>query len=95
MRITDSHREKLCEMIYFAFVEIRQLGSTGKAEQAADLADAFHNLPRSMWQEDFSLEYFRDAFLAPYQTKYPEERAWDYVARVQEILAMGEDFSTN
>jgi hypothetical protein len=41
MRITDDHRRTLCEMIHFAFEEIRLLASTGNGEQAAGLADAF------------------------------------------------------
>jgi hypothetical protein len=95
MRITDAHRRKLCELIHFAFVEIRLLGSTGKAEQAADLADAFHNLPKEMWKEDFSLEYFRDAFLLEYQEKYPDERIRNYIALVNNMLATGTDPSAN
>jgi len=82
-------------MIHFAFVEIRLLGSTGKAEQAADLADAFHNLPREMWRENFSLEYFRDAFLVDYQEKYPDQRIKNYIAVVNRMLDEGEDYRGN
>src|SRR5215510_8245439 len=42
---TESERQQLCEMLHFALLEIRMLGWNGKASQAADLADAFHNLP--------------------------------------------------
>jgi aminoglycoside phosphotransferase len=66
---------------------MRLLGWAGKAQQAADLADAFHNLPTGMWQVDFNLQLFRDAFLVPYQQKYPQGRARDYVAMVDEIIA--------
>jgi hypothetical protein len=38
----------LCSMIHDAFCEIRQLAWAGRAEQAADLADAFHNIPKEM-----------------------------------------------
>jgi hypothetical protein len=85
---TDAQRKKLCEMMHYAFIEMRLLGWGGKAEQAADLADAFHNLPRDMWREDFSLRFFRDAFLKVYQQKYPEGRVRDYVTMVDEIAAM-------
>ena len=81
--------------MHFAFVEICQLGWAGKSEQAAELADAFHNLPKEMWKEDFSLEFLRDAFLTAYQEKYPEGRIRDYVAIVNEILAEGEDCAKN
>lgn len=95
MQITDAQRRKLCEMMYFAFLEIRLLGLSGKAAQAADLAEAFHNLPKDMWKEEFTLEYFRDSFLVVYQQKYPEERVRDYLLMAEEIIAMGEDYSGN
>lgn len=85
---TDAQRRKLCEMMHMAFVEMRLLGWGGKAEQAADLADAFHNLPTDIWSEDFSLQFFRDSFLGVYQRKYPVGRTRDYVAMVDEIIAM-------
>lgn len=85
---TDSQRRKLCEMMHHAFIEMRLLGWGGKSEQAADLADAFHNLPRDIWHDEFSLQFFRDSFVAVYQRKYPEGRSRDYVAMVDEIIAM-------
>ena len=86
MRITDDQRQKLCELMYWAFLEIRMLGSTGKAEQAADLADAFHNLPREMWKPDFALEEFRTFFLKDYHAKYPEGKVRNYLADVDAII---------
>jgi hypothetical protein len=86
--LTDMQREKLCEVMHQALLEIRLLGWGGKAVQAADLADAFHNVPRDMWRDDFSLKFFRDAFLEVYQRKYPEWHVRDYVAMVNEIIAM-------
>jgi hypothetical protein len=85
---TDAQRQKLCEMIHQAFIEMRLHGWSGKAGQAADLADAFHNLPRDMWRDDFSLKFFRDAFLVVYQQKHPTGRVRDYVAMVDDIIAM-------
>jgi hypothetical protein len=46
---TKTQREALCEMLRQALVEIRALGWAGRAEQVADLADAFHNLPPMMY----------------------------------------------
>ena len=86
--LTDAQRRKLCEMMYAAFLEIRTLGGSGKAEQAGDLADAFHNLPNDMWHDDFSLKFFRDAFLVGYQKKYPVRMVRDYVKMVDEIIGM-------
>jgi hypothetical protein len=83
---TDPQRRSLSKMLSFAIIEIRFLGWEGKSEQAADLADAFHNLPLDMWSDSFSLSYFRDCFLKAYQQKYPE-RSTNYVAMVDEIMA--------
>lgn len=96
MRLSDAQRDKLCEMMYFAFLEIRLLAQTGKATQAGDLADAFHNLPKEMWSEGFSLEDFREDFLVGYQIKYPEQITRNYVALLDTVIAIGnEDHSSN
>ena len=86
--LTDAQRQALCRMMHAAFVEIRSLGAT-KTAQAADLADAFHNLPNDLWWDEFSLVFFRDAFLGPYHTKYPRSGGFfDYMSMVNEIIAM-------
>lgn len=96
MRLSDAQRDKLCEMMYFAFLEIRLLAQTSKATQAGDLADAFHNLPKEMWSEGFSLEDFREDFLVSYQIKYPEQITRNYVALLDAVIAIGnEDHSSN
>jgi hypothetical protein len=84
---TDAQRRNLSNMLYFAFLEIRVLGLKGKSAQAADLADAFHNLPLGMWSDSFSLRFFCDCFLQSYQQKYPEHPT-NYVAMLDEIIAM-------
>jgi hypothetical protein len=95
-RLSDAQRDKLCDMIYHAFLEIRILGWAGKANQAADLADAFHNLPKDMWTENFSLEDYRDTFLKAYQEKYPDQSNRNYVAMINQIILMGNpDYSAN
>jgi hypothetical protein len=88
--LTDAQRQALCQMMYRAFLEIRSLGASG-TEQAARLADAFHNLPSDLWQDDFSLTFFRDAFLGAYQAKYPRSGGcFDYVTMANEIIAMND-----
>ena len=79
---------KLSDMMRIAFIEIRGLAWNGRAKQAGDLADAFHELPTKMWKKDFSLQFFRDAFVRQYQRKHPGGRLFDYVALVDEIIAM-------
>jgi hypothetical protein len=74
--------------MYHAFLEIRVLGWEGKAEQAAELADAFHNLPNLLFSDHFDWDSFRDLYLADYQQKYPRPQhgMFDYVARFDEIV---------
>jgi len=85
-RLTDAQRQKLSDMLYSALLEIRILGRLGRAVQAADLADAFHNVPNGMWADTFSLTFLRDTFLLPYCKKYPERLVCDYVAMVDEMI---------
>lgn len=56
-------------MLYRAFLQIRVLGRAEKAEQAADLADLFHNLPQGMWWDCFSINILRQSLL-DYQSRY-------------------------
>ncbi|MGC4043206.1 MAG: hypothetical protein QM758_05335 [Armatimonas sp.] len=67
---TPAQRELLCDMIHDAFVELRSLGWEGRPEQAADLADAFHNIPKEMhgWG-NFSWSMFR-SMLENYHLKW-------------------------
>jgi hypothetical protein len=72
------------------------VGTNGQGNTSWDLADAFHNLPKEMWSNGFSLEHFREDFLAGYQSKYPEQITRNYVGLLVNIFAMGnEDHSAN
>lgn len=83
---TEQERQQLCQMLFHALLEIRGLGAFGKAQQAADLADAFHNLPVYLWSEDFSFGFFR-RFLESYHQKYPERtEMFDYLAMLDKIM---------
>ena len=82
--LTDQQRQRLGQMLYRALLEIRILGWQGKAQQAADLADAFHNLPFYLWRDDFRLSYFR-IFLEEYRQKYAGETMCDYVRMLDQI----------
>jgi hypothetical protein len=48
-QLTGQQRQQLCEMMHYTFVEARLLGWDNKAQQVADLAEAFHNLPRELY----------------------------------------------
>jgi hypothetical protein len=82
---TDRERQELCKMLFDALIEIRLLGREGKAEQAADLADAFHNLPIYLWSNEFSFVFFRQ-FLKGYQEKYVGSGSFDYVKKLDRIM---------
>jgi hypothetical protein len=69
-KLTDKQRALFGKMMYEAFVEIRNLAGVGLSEQAAALADAFHNLPLYLFSSDFSWETTR-MFIGGYQKKYP------------------------
>ena len=83
--LTEPERQKLTRMLYYALLEIRALGYEGKTEQAADLADAFHNLPAYLWREEFSFGFFR-IFLEAYHQKYAEAGVkFNYLGMLDEI----------
>ena len=86
--LTERQRQELCRMLFNALLEIRGLGSEGKAQQAADIAGAFHNLPVYLWSEELSLSIFRE-FLEGYQQLYPERGCFDYVKMLDEIASEG------
>ena len=90
MKLTDRQRQELCVVIGEAFVEIRMLGREKKAEQARDLADAFHNLPHALYETGYDLKELCEGDIAFYQEKYPTSRTCkcDYVAKIRVVLAM-------
>lgn len=83
----EEQQRLLCEMLHRALLEVRILGWEGKASQAADLADAFHELPIYMISQDFSWEIFR-TYLETYQRKYPRlpDSEFDYLALLEKIM---------
>jgi hypothetical protein len=69
---TPKQRELLCDMIHYAFVELRMLGRNHHSEQSADLADAFHNISKEMYGwGGFNWDIFRGV-LKQYQDKWRE-----------------------
>ena len=84
--LTEVEQQQFTKMLSFALLEMRILGWNGRAEQAADLADAFHNLPAFLWSDEFSISFFRE-FLNSYQEKYKEASRFNYVNMLDRILA--------
>jgi hypothetical protein len=70
LKLTDEQLKLFNKMIYEAFVEIRSLAGVGFSKQAATLADAFHNLPVSLFDSNFSWEIAR-MHIGGYQKNYP------------------------
>jgi hypothetical protein len=85
----EAQHRKLCDMLHHALVEIRMLAGGGHGEQAADLADAFHNLPLEIGRNSFSVAFFREAYVVPYYRKWPDRRLFDYIALLDEIEILG------
>lgn len=82
--LTETERRHLCFMLSRALIEIRLFDREGKAERAADIADAFHNVPIHLFDEMFSLNYFR-LCLESYRQKYPGP-GWNYLAMLDKFL---------
>ncbi len=82
--LTERERRHLCWMLGRALIEIRLFGLTGEARRAAAVADAFHNVPLHLWQDNFSFGYFRDC-LESYRRKYPGS-GFDYPAMLDQLL---------
>lgn len=70
--LTDDERQNLCNLLQYALVIIRGLGSPEKAEQASRLADALHNVPSLLWSERFSFRLLR-LCLENYCVKYADQ----------------------
>lgn len=86
---TEAQRIKLHDLVATAFIEIRILGWAGRATQAAELANAFHNLPREIYGWGiWNVRMTRRTFQR-YQDKY-HGKAYvgktDYVAKFDTIL---------
>ena len=67
---TESQRVRLLDMVARAFIEIRMLGWSGQSEQAADIADAFHNIPREIYGWGCWNIRITRGMLESYQDKY-------------------------
>jgi len=80
---TEEQRKQLCELMHYAFVELRYL--TG--EQAHDLAYAFHNLPMEIhgWGT-WTVAGTRGRLLY-YQKKHSQNLGVVYVAWFDKIYA--------
>ena len=84
--LTDAERQRLSRLVYLAFCDLRALAREGLAQQAKDLAEAFHNIPLLMYTSEFSFKAFRD-FLARYQQRYSGNLRFDYLKEWEKLNA--------
>jgi hypothetical protein len=81
-------RTRLCALIHGAFVELEDLVSTGKLQQAFELILAFRELPAQLYEDEgVDLDVLRSR-LDTYQRKYrsiQDRNLQDYVAALDEI----------
>jgi hypothetical protein len=89
---TEQQRAWLDEMMYHAFLELRLLGGEGKSAQCADLADAFHNIPKFMHDPRYGPWKDRRRDLLYYCEKYKGQRPTNYnYVRTLDFIAEGND----
>ncbi|MFT4538466.1 MAG: hypothetical protein ACI841_002872 [Planctomycetota bacterium] len=87
---TDAQKAQLADLIQRSFVEIRSIAGNGRGEQAANLADTMHNLPREMhgwgtWNRKITRGALKD-----YQDQYHGQDyspKFDYVAAFDAVFA--------
>jgi|SRR3712207_3543246 len=82
--LTESERRHLCLMLSRALTEIRLCGLEGDARKAADIADAFHNVPSLLFGDAFSFDYFRGG-LEVYKRRQPGP-GFDYLNMLDKFL---------
>ncbi len=83
---TETERQSLSRLMYFAFCDLRALALNGQTQQAKDLSEAFHNIPLLMHTRDFSFKAFRD-FLERYQQKYEDKARYNYLEEWEKLRA--------
>lgn len=87
LRLSAGSTYLLGQMLRRALMDIRVLGRRGRARQAADLADVFHNLPTPLVEGRIDLKRFRRN-LEAYQTLYLTGAApsYDYLAALDHVM---------
>jgi len=85
--LTDQQRRGLCQVLYWAFIELRGMRMPEQAEQSSQLAYAMHNLPILIYAEDFAWEKVEGP-LRYYQATYYQRtssQGYDYVRMIEQV----------
>ncbi len=84
----EDDRKHVCEILHNAFIEIRMLCWDGRHQQAADLADAVHNIPMEIygWGGGWNFDLTR-SMLKSYVDKYGGTGAFarDYALQLDHL----------
>lgn len=86
--LNEAQVSSLLHLVYRAFVEIRLLAWEESSQQAADLADAFHNLPLAL--RDNKIDWaFHANLLTGYSEKYSSSTRPTNYSRLLEQVRNG------
>ncbi len=86
-KLSEQEQRGLCEVLFWAFIELRNMGSPERAFQASRLAYALHNLPLDLFADDFTWEKI-EGQLRYYQSQFyrdEETRGFDYLKMIEQI----------
>ena len=87
MSLSDKERRGLCEVLFWAFIDLRGMRLPERALQASKLANALHNLPHLLFADDFAWEKVEGP-LRYYQSQFYQAdatRGYDYLKMIAQI----------
>src|SRR5690348_16370815 len=86
-KLTDQQRKGLCDVLYWAFIELRGMDSPERAHQASKLAYALHNLPHLVFAEKLDWDQIEGG-LRYYQNRFYQHdatRGYDYLLMIEQV----------
>ena len=81
---THEQQRGLCSVVARALVEIRSLARESGNRQIEELADAFHNMPRDMFEQGAWNHEFARGALLDYGNRYKRS---GYVSEFDQVMA--------
>jgi hypothetical protein len=86
-QLSEQQRRGLCDLLYWAFLDLRDMHSPDRALQASKLAYALHNVPHLIFADRFDWEKVEGP-LRYYQSQFYETdatRGYDYLKMIAQI----------